>query len=161
MISSTWRISWLSVLLFFTCEWTGTYQKVVALEHDQWPVAHVLDFSFSIEDAAQAYDVCLLVKNTQAYPYQNLYVTYYLEDATQHLLDTKLKNYAIFDAKTGKPLGKGLWKNKRHRFSLVANHRFPRPGSYTLKLVQFMRTDLLPGLQAVGIRVMRSKQISQ
>lgn len=161
MASNKWRHCGIGLLLFCACEQRAIYQNMVAFAHCQWPVDTVLDFSFPIKDTAQAYDIVLLVKNTPDYPYQNLYITYYLEDDASHLLHKELKNYMLFDVKTGKPLGRGRWKSKSHTLLVAANHHFSHPGSYALKLEHFMRTDTLPGLQAIGIKVILSKQIPQ
>ncbi|MEL6606849.1 MAG: gliding motility lipoprotein GldH [Bacteroidota bacterium] len=156
MAKNKWRC-WLSLFLFYACGGTSIYQTSTSLEHSQWPASSVLDFSFQVGDESQDYDIYLLVKNSQDYPYQNLYVTYYLEDATHNLLHKELKNYALFDIKTGKPLGTGWRKSKRHEFLLTTGYQFSQSGSYTLKLVHFMRTDHLPGLQTIGMKVTPSK----
>jgi len=161
MTRNKWRHSWIGLLLLFACERMIIYQTIISFDNDQWPVDTVLDFSFQIKNTAQTYDICLLVKNTQDYPYQNLYITYYLEDDSSHLLHKALKNYPLFDLKTGKPLGSGLWKSKNHTFLVVDSHQFSHSGSYTLKLEHFMRTDTLPGLRTIGIKVVPSKQIPQ
>ena len=145
--------SYLGVLLLFACESTPIYQNKVTLTDHAWPAEELLNFSFQVQDTAQLYDIYLVVNNTQAYPYQNLYITYYLEDATQALCNSELKNYPLFEAKTGKPLGKGWGKVKSHALIVLQGHHFSCPGWYTFKLAQFMRTEALTGLQAVGIKV--------
>ena len=60
----------------------------------------------------------------------------------------------LFDAKTGKPSGKsGIGDLYDHRFLLLQNYQFPKPGKYKIVLEQFMRMDTLPGIVAIGIRV--------
>ena len=159
--SNPWKYSWIGLLLFFACGRGAIYQSRVPLSNSQWPVETVLDFSFPIKDTTQAYDICLLVKNTQDYPYQNLYVTHYLEDDTGQLLHKELKNYPIFDLKTGKSLGKGLGKAKSQTCLVIDSHQFSHPGTYVLKIEHFMRMEILPGLQTIGIKVFPSKQISE
>lgn len=152
---------WLGLCLFYACGQTAIYQSSISLEGSQWPESTVLDFSFQIKDETRSYDIYLLVKNTSAYPYQNLYVTYYLEDGTKQLLRKELKNYALFEPKTGTPLGKGGGKSKHHEFLVTAGHCFSQPGLYTLKLAHFMRTATLPGIQAIGIKVAPTKPIRE
>ena len=157
MAKNKWRYWLLGSFLFYACGNTSIYQAFTSLEHSQWPASSVLDFSFQVEDETRPYDIYLLVKNTQDYPYQNLYVTYYLEGAAHHLLREELKNYPLFDIKTGRPRGKGWIKSKRHEFLLINGYYFSQPGLYTLKLEHFMRTDYLPGLQTIGVKVIPSK----
>ncbi len=158
---NTWRYCWIGLLLLCACDRTATYQNTIAFDHCCWPVATVLNFSFQIKDVAQIYDICLLVKNAQDYPYQNLYVTHSLEDDARHVLQQALKNYSLFDVKTGKPLGNGFGNIKKHEFLIVTGYQFSHPGLYTLKLEHFKRTDTLSGLQAVGVKVVPSKHLPQ
>lgn len=134
------------------------YQSTIALADYCWPVSKVLDFPFQIKDAKPTYDIFLVVSNTQDYPYQNLYIACYLEDDAGHLTHQALKNYPLFDMKTGRPLGSGLWQSKKQELAMINDQQFPHPGLYTLRLEHFMRTATLPGLQAVGIKVVPSKQ---
>jgi gliding motility-associated lipoprotein GldH len=161
MAKNKWRHGWVGLLLFFACEQMPIYQRTVSLAHCCWPVAEVLDFSFQIKDTAPTYDIFLVVSNTQDYPYQNLHITCYLEDDAGHLAHQALKNWALFDLKTGKPLGSGLWQSQKHELSMIQGHQFDHPGLYTVKLEHFMRTAMLPGLQAIGIKVAPSKQRPQ
>ena len=60
----------------------------------------------------------------------------------------------LFDAKTGKPLGKsGIGDLYDHRFILLNNYKFKNKGKYRIVFEQFMRMDTLPGIMAVGLRV--------
>jgi gliding motility-associated lipoprotein GldH len=158
---NNWRHFWLGLLLLCACERATTYQRIISLDQCCWPVATVLDFTFQIKDTTQTYDIFLVVSNTQDYPYQNLHVTCYLEDDARHLTHQALKSWALFDLKTGKPLGSGLGRSQKHELSMINDYQFARPGLYTVKLEHFMRTAMLPGLQTIGVKVVPSKQRPQ
>ncbi|XWN34856.1 MAG: gliding motility lipoprotein GldH [Roseivirga sp.] len=158
MITNSWRYCWIGFWLLSACAPRPLYQKTTYLENSQWPTETVLDFSFQVKDTTQTYDIVLWVKSTPDYPYQNLYVTYYLEDEAQQTCDTALENFILFDPKTGQPLGSGWGKHKTHQFVLKKAHQFSHVGLYTLQLEQFMRMEKLPGLLAMGIRVVPFKQ---
>jgi gliding motility-associated lipoprotein GldH len=94
-------------------------------------------------------------------PYQNFYVTYYLQGAAEGgLLDKALCHYELFDLKSGKPLGSGLGKCKKQQHLLIKGCKFSQAGIYTLKLEHFMRTEILHGLRAVGVKVLSSSKTS-
>jgi gliding motility-associated lipoprotein GldH len=152
---------WVVLLLLCACEPVTVYQNTITLPEAQWHVDFLPEFQFQVKDAKEPHYIYLIVEHTPNYPYQNLYLTYYLEDDTQTLRETSLKNYKLFDAKTGKPLGSGFGKTKHHAFVLLNNYAFSQPGLYTLKLEQFMRADALPGLQAIGIKVLRATPTKQ
>ncbi len=152
---------WLILLLFCACEHTMVYQKTISLPETQWCVDFLPEFKFHIREEEQTYNIYFTVEYTPTYPYQNLCLTYYLENDTQDLLETALKDYELFDAKTGKFLGSGFGKTKSHVSTILRNYQFPKPGLYTLKMEHFMRTDVLPGLQAIGIKIIRATQAPQ
>jgi gliding motility-associated lipoprotein GldH len=161
VVKNKWKHAWVGLLLFSACERTTIYQRTISLAHCCWPVAELLDFSFQIKDTTTTYDISLVVSNTQDYPYQNLHITCYLEDDVGHLTHQVLKSCDLFDLKTGRPLGSGLWQSQKHEPSMIKDYQFAHPGLYTVKLEHFMRTAMLPGLRAVGIKVAPSKQCSQ
>lgn len=143
-------------LLLGRCSCNATYQHTRVLPAAQWPTALLPEFQFTIQEAAQPYDVYLLMDITPDYPFQNLHVTYYLKNYADEVLQEALKTYSLFDATTGKPLGNGWGSTKRHVVKLLANYQFAQPGTYTLQLAQFMRTDTLAGIAAVGIKITRA-----
>lgn len=147
----------LSVLLSLSCNNHVIYQNKIALTDHTWPTDTLLTFFFQVKDTTQLYDIYLIISNTLDYPYQNLYITHYLEDTAQDL-GNELKNYILFEAKTGKPFGQGWGKLRSHELIMVANHRFLHTGMYTLKLAQFMRTEALSGIRIIGIKVVYTSQ---
>jgi gliding motility-associated lipoprotein GldH len=111
----------------------------------------------AIQDTAQAYDIYLLLQYTPDYPYQNLHIQYQLQNEQAQITSTFLTNHLLFDPKTGKPLGKGWGKKKCLKLPLITNYHFEKSGDYSLALVQFMRTEQLPGIASVGIQLCKSQ----
>lgn len=147
------------IILFFSfCEGNTLYTSTRPIDGCTWDRKASCIFSFSIPDSTQTYDIYLLLKNTSTYPYQNFYLTYYLRDPDCHVLDTSLNNYWLFEAKTGKPLGKG-WSWRKHHYHeliLVKQHQFATAGEHSLELCQFMRVEKLQGICAIGIKVSKA-----
>ena len=97
------------------------------------------------------------MRNSVSYPWSRLFITYYLQDSTGKDLQTKLLNEDLFDTKSGKPLGEsGLGDIYDHQFQVLRDYQFAYPGKYKMKFEQFMRTDTLHGILAVGLRVERA-----
>jgi gliding motility-associated lipoprotein GldH len=82
-----------------------------------------------------------------------LFLRYYLSDSLGKELKSQQLELLLMDAKTGKPQGKGLGDIYTHQFDLLKNYTFQKPGSYQIKLKQYMRQDPLPEINSVGIRV--------
>lgn len=145
--------SWLALLLLGACSEKATYKHTVYLNEQHWLFDEALTFPFQIKDSSLKYDVSLCIQYTNAYPFQNLHINYSLTNARNEPIDKAMKNYALFDPKTGIPLGKGWSATKSHRYLISSGHRFSQPGPYTLKLIQFMRVDRLPGIQSICILI--------
>ncbi|QOI97169.1 MAG: gliding motility lipoprotein GldH [Flammeovirgaceae bacterium] len=136
------------------CDSSRLYEKNHDFTHRLWTTGEQPRFDFEITDNTQPYNLYLTVRNESVYPYANLYVTWHLLDSAGRELHQKLITEFLFDKKTGKPLGQsGIGDIYDHRFLLLGKHTFPYSGRYAMRFEQFMRTDTLKGVRAVGLRV--------
>lgn len=142
------------VLFLLACNDNRVYEKNVDFDSRDWIVNDKPEFEFEIQDTLQTYNLYCNVRNSLEYPFARIFITYYLQDSAGAVLDKKLVRQLLFDDKTGEPQGdSGLGDIYDHRISLKANHRFPYAGKYKVAFEQFMRTDTLSGILAVGLRV--------
>ena len=75
------------------------------------------------------------------------------------VLKKELINSFLFDRKTGQPQGvSGVGDIYDHKLNLMENFSFEKSGKYSIQFEQFMRTDTLKGILAVGLRVERAEQ---
>lgn len=143
----------LLVILTAACDQNRVYEKNVDFPKQRWAVDSIPSFEFEISDPSKPYNIYWNVRNTVAYPYRNLYLTYYIEDTTGRRLTTDLHNMLLFEPKTGKPYGSGLGDIFSHQFMALPNFTFDRAGVYRIRLEQYMRTDTLPEVVSIGTRV--------
>src|SRR5687767_9125791 len=141
-------------MLFVSCDHTRVYEENVDFSQGYWLIGEKPEFDFVIDKSIDQYTLYGNIRNSVSYPYARLFFTYYLLDSAGNELQKKLVTQYLFDAKTGKPLGSsGLGDIYDHQFELLKDYRFKYPGKYKLKFEQFMRTDTLQGILAVGLRV--------
>ncbi|BDC98181.1 gliding motility lipoprotein GldH [Persicobacter psychrovividus] len=158
------KCSKIIIFALLTCCWAcgpnHVYEAMHKFEDQQWQDQDAPVFDFSIADPAETYDVTCLIRNTLEYPKHNIYLTYTLEDSTGQVLDSELLKKDLFDATTGRPLGKGMGDIYDHEFALKTDFRFPHRGGYRLKLQQFVRNEgtSLPNIVAVGVRVLKKEK---
>lgn len=142
------------ISLLFSCDDERVYEKNIDFDSRYWLVSENPEFEFEISDTLQPYNLYCNVRNSIAYPYARIFLTYYLQDSSGLLIEKKLVAQLLFDDKTGKPQGNsGLGDIYDHRIPLKMDYRFEYPGKYKVKFEQFMRTDTLSGILAVGLRV--------
>lgn len=143
----------LSIAVVFTCCDPGrVYEKNEEFVGGIWHVDSIPTFNFFIPEEGN-YDVYFNVRNTLEYPFQNLYITYYLKDTTGEILKSDLVNFKLFDSKTGKPFGEGgVGDIYGHQFILLKDYPF-EDQDYSISVQHYMRTDSLQDILAVGLRV--------
>ncbi len=144
----------LIVLLAGCGDDTRVYEKNYDFADRFWLVKEKPSFDFSIEDTTQPYSVYCNIRNSVSYPYSRIFVSYSLKDSTGAELQKEMVSDFLFNQKTGEPLGvSGLGDIYDHRLTLLNKFTFPYAGKYTVQFEQFMRTDSLQGVLAIGLRV--------
>ena len=150
------------LLLLLTLSWgcnsDRIYEKNVDFPNRVWPSDSVASFEFRIPDANVPYDIFYNIRNTLSYPFQNIYITYYLEDSIGNVLKTELINRNLFLPKTGKPKGEGLGDIYSHQFLLIPDYKFEHQGLYKLRLQQYMRLDSLPEVVSLGLKIKKAEE---
>lgn len=149
------RIIGYLILLFITvgCDPNRIYEENIDLDEAIWKLEDSKKFEFRIEDVSSSYNLYFNIRNTLTYPFQNIYIRYNLRDSTNKVLQSELKEYHLFDVKTGEPQGDGLGDLFDNRFVLSEGQKFDYSGNYSVDLQQFMRLDSLPMVVSVGLRV--------
>jgi gliding motility-associated lipoprotein GldH len=141
--------------VFFTgCDTERVYEKNYDFTLRQWLVNDTPVFEFEIADTIADYNLYFNIRNSVSFPFSRLFINYYLEDSAGTPIQKKLTQTFLFDKQTGKPFGtSGLGDIYDQRVPLISNYRFPYSGKFKMKFEQFMRTDTLQGVLAVGLRV--------
>jgi gliding motility-associated lipoprotein GldH len=152
-IGRKWFISIGLLLTLISCDKTRVFEENHGFDSKNWYVDSAQTYHFSISDISKPYNVLINLRNSDSYPYYNLFLRYYLSDSLGKELKSQQLELLLMDAKTGKPQGKGLGDIYTHQFDLLKNYTFQKPGSYQIKLKQYMRQDPLPEINSVGIRV--------
>ncbi len=141
------------------CDQQRIYEENIELENGYWLADSARDFTFTISDTTNNYNLYYNIRNTVSYPFQNIYVDYVLADSTGRQIEGNLLNQDLFDPKSFEPYGSGLGDIFDHQFPLLTDYSFPVSGDYTVSLKQYMRRDTLKDVIAVGIRVERVNEI--
>jgi gliding motility-associated lipoprotein GldH len=141
----------LSLVILASCEFTpGVFEKNVAIPKHEWSSSFQPEIKVEIKDTVAVHQLYVVVRHTNAYRYNNLWVNLYTsvpgEKERKQRFDLRLAT----DDKGW--LGSGMDDIFEHRV-LIAPVRFPKAGTYTFKLEQIMREDPLPHVLNMGIRI--------
>lgn len=143
--------------LFISCTEERYYEENYDFKDRIWNMEETAEFNFEIDSIELPYQIKLNVRNTMEYPFRNLYIKYQLKDST-YLMEDKLLNLKLFEAKTGKPYGDHQSDIYSHQLILQDSVYFHEKGNYKIELKQYMREIELEGIISVGIRIEQIKE---
>lgn len=144
-------------LLLCSCDANRIFEENQDIANNQWPVKLVPAFQFEVTDTTQQYQVYFNVRNAISYPFYNLYLRHYLIGPDGKQINSSLHEMYLMDPKTGEPRGNGAGDIFDHQFLALRKVRFHKPGTYQIKVKQYMRQDPLPGIMSIGIRVEKAE----
>lgn len=142
-------------LLIAGCGNAPQFQEHVNIPGNSWNKNFQPDFHFEIKDTAAPYQLVFLVRHTDNYPYNNIW----LMMETQSPGDTvfqKMKVELQLAAATGQWLGRGMGELYEQAVGINTTQGpafFHKKGLYTIRLSQIMRVDPLPDVLQIGLRV--------
>jgi len=134
--------------LFLNC--TKSYFSDHFSVDNAWNKKTAAEFTFDIINDKIPYDLNIVLRNNNEYPYRNIYFFTELngiKDTIQYELAEK----------DGYWKGTGMGETKETYFSFKQKFLFPKIGKQTLKIYQGMRKDTLKGIEDISLIVNESK----
>ena len=95
----------LALLLLIGCDPSRILEVNHDLKESYWHKDSVRKFSFIIPETGE-HNIYINLRNSEAYPYHNVFITYFLEDSLENEIESKLVDYNLFNSQTGFPYGK-------------------------------------------------------
>ncbi len=143
----------IACFLFLSCGGPTVFDRYQQIEGRYWEKEKEYFFTFEIDDTTYTYDLSLEIRNNNLYPYQNLWIFWDEKQPSQTILKDTIE--CILADDYGKWFGKGI-SLYESSFPLRSGYYFAEKGSYTFSFRQGMRNDKLPGIQEVGLKVVKS-----
>ncbi len=146
---------------FFNCHSKNNtiFSKTVAIENG-WSYNKPITFKISSInfDENQYYDYFLLVKNSQSYPFENLFLITTFKD-TNSLIYRDTLEYLMAD-KDGRLIGSGFGSIKTNKFVLKEKVQIPPIDSFEIEIRHTMRhideissITSLPGIHSLELHI--------
>ncbi|WP_447641555.1 MULTISPECIES: gliding motility lipoprotein GldH [Chitinophagaceae] len=135
----------------FACKYkVGYYEKTVAVVNRAWASGFRPTFTFEITDTSSVYNIYVVVRHTDAYHYNNMWINF-TSIAPASIAETQKLNLKLGD--NSKWLGSGMDDIVEHRILVNKNPVKLKPGKYIFMLQNIMREDPLEEVMNIGIRV--------
>lgn len=150
------RIAFFLLLVFLIsgCDSGRLYEKNFDFEDRAWISDNQPAFEFEVTDTVKTYNLFCNIRNSVEYPYSRIFITYSLQDSTGTSLSKNMISAFLFEEKTGKPVGSSSLGNVYdQQVPILKNYQFKKAGRFSVRYEQFMRTDTLKGILAVGFRL--------
>ena len=137
-------------LTFASCDSNMIYEENFEVDSDGWRADDIKTFTFDIEDTISPFNFWINFRTSTDYPYSNLFMFLYSEYPDGY--ESKDTLQFILAAPNGEWQGESSGTVVENRF-LVSQGPLKKTGSYTFKLQQAMRDEVLPEILDVGFRV--------
>ena len=140
--------------VLYGCTTSDLYEKVVPVPGHRWKSSFKPSFTFNIEDTTALYDVKLVLRHTEKYNFNNLWVQVSYQAPGEPVKKLTKELELASNEKGWEKTGTGMDDLYEHR--LLLNETpvpFRKPGVYTFTVEQIMREDPLAQVMNIGLRV--------
>jgi gliding motility-associated lipoprotein GldH len=142
-------------LAAFSCTTIDLYEKSVVIPEHRWKSDFKPSFTFIIKDTTSPYQLFLILRHTDKYNYNNIYLKLHAQQPGQDTMQQAVYDLPLATNEKGW-LADGMDDIYEHRIPLTSYERlsyFKKPGNYTFTIEQIMREDPLAEVLNVGLRI--------
>lgn len=134
------------------------YQKAEGIPNNAWSYSFRPTFTFDITDTTVGYQPFFLIRHTQAYPFNNIWVWVYVTEPGDSVAKKARINIPLAET-NGRWMGFGMGEIYEQRLpvSFGDSVHIRKAGTYTVSIAQNMRLNPLPDVLHVGIMVKKKE----
>lgn len=143
-------------VFFISCGKIDLYEKQAQIPEQQWFYNYVPEFTFHIEDTSSLYNVYIVLRHTDLYNYNNIWLNIGSKTPGDSMHFQKINLILASDAKGWEGRGTSDIFEVRKNIS-PGPVSFKRSGDYTFSIAQIMRENPLRYILNVGIRLEKVK----
>lgn len=139
-------------LIFASCIKIDHYEKHATIPSQEWYYKDVPQFTFHIDDTTSLYNVYVILRHTDLYQYNNIWLKIGLKTPADSFNYQKVNLVLASDSKGWDGTGMDDIYEVRKSIS-AAPFSFKTAGDYTFSIAQIMRENPLKNILNVGLRV--------
>jgi len=135
-----------------SCRQIDVYEKNTPISNYQWQSSFAATGSFTIEDTTAFYNVSIVLRHTDAYAYNNIWLNVGLQSPGDSLYFQKIDLLLGSDATGWEGTGMNdIWEVRKLLNGQA--RRFKKAGTYQFEILQLMRDEPLKHIMSAGVRV--------
>ena len=149
-------ITFAGLILLSSCKQIDVFEKNTNIPQYEWQQNFSAKGDFLITDTVAAYSIYLVLRHTDAYQYNNIWLNIGLQPPGDSLHTQKVNLPLGDDANGWEGTGMNdIWEVRK--LLNGAPRRFKQPGKYIFSISQVMRDDPLLNIMSVGLRIEKNK----
>ncbi len=140
------------LLFLLSCRQIDVFEKNTTIPHYKWDYKYKAEGTFTITDTVAAYNIYIVLRHTDAYKYNNIWMNVGLQAPGDTMYFQKV-NLSLATESNG---WDGTGMNDIWEVRKLINgepRRFIKNGQYKFSISQIMRDNPLPNIMSVGLRV--------
>lgn len=138
-----------------SCRQLDVYEKNMPIPHYQWKRNFVVSGTFNITDTTAAYNIYIVLRHTDAYKYNNIWLKAGLKAPGDTMFFQNINLTLASDAKGWEGTGMNdIWEVRKLLNSQP--RRFKQKGEYKFNISHIMRDVPLSDIMSVGMRVQKA-----
>jgi gliding motility-associated lipoprotein GldH len=134
-----------------SCTQVEVFEKNTSIPNYQWKNDFAVKGSVTITDTTTAYNTLIVLRHTDAYKYNNIWLNVGIQPPADSMHYLKV-NVPLGTDATGW-MGTGMndiWEIRQPLFI-----KFRKPGTYNFIITQIMRDNPLPAVMSAGLRLQK------
>lgn len=143
------------LILTLSCDRQAWFEQYISMPDARWHTDSAAVFTFQAPDTLNGYDLEVLLRSNEQYPYSNLFLFIEWRGESKTVVDTVEHLMALPE---GKWTGKGYGALKENEIRYRMNYRFDRDEKVNLIIRHGMRDLHLNGIEDIGFRISLSQE---
>ncbi|MDR2125897.1 MAG: gliding motility lipoprotein GldH [Prevotellaceae bacterium] len=139
------------IILFTSCADNSIYRQSRPIANAGWHKDSAMRFIAPVADTVSEFEIYLHVRNTNDYPFQNLYL--FIETTSPRGISVADTVNLLIADDYGRWTGKSISRIWENGFPYLTGIKFANSGNYIFNIRQGMRRDILNGISDVGIEI--------
>ena len=140
----------------FSCTKIEVYEKNTPIPNYKWNANFTATGSLQISDTSSYYTIFIVLRHTDAYKYNNIWLNTQLYISGDTILNKKIDMPLGTDATGWDGIGMtDIWEVRKPISSIP--FKFKKLGLYQFNINQIMRDNPLPNVMSAGLRIEKIK----